>query len=47
MKSFMNELLAFQEGFKFKPKTVTQGVASQNQTLPKAKTQIQSMRKAQ
>ena len=45
MKSYMNELLAFQKGFGFKPTPKAQGVDGQDQSTVNAKTQIQSYRK--
>ena len=45
MKSFMNELLAFQKGFEFKPKVVTQNVKNQDQGLMTAKEQILKLRR--
>ena len=45
MKVFMNELLAFQEGFEFVPTRRTTGVEGQDQSLGTARDQINSMRR--
>ena len=43
MKSYMNELLAFQKGFAFKPTPKAQAT-NENQEIGNAKTQINSFR---
>ena len=45
MKVFMNELLAFQEGFEFVPISRTSGIDGQDQSLGTARDQINSMRR--
>ena len=45
MKVFMNELLAFQEGFEFVPISRTSGIEGQDQSLGTARDQINSMRR--
>jgi hypothetical protein len=46
MKVYMNEVLAFREGFQYKPKVITQAVGGQDQSTATAQSQIQQMRKA-
>jgi len=45
MKVFMNELLAFQEGFEFVPISRTSNIDGQDQSLGTAKNQINQMRR--